>query len=171
MEDWVIMLFKKLFKSKKQEEYIVLYAPIDGELIALEEVPDPVFSEKMMGDGIAVRPANSTVVAPVHGEIVQIFPTKHAVGIKTDMGAEVLIHIGLETVNLNGEGFTAHIKEGDKVKPGDKLITFDKAIIEEKAKSAITPLIITNTDDMSEIQAHEQDQVSAGESEVLTVKK
>lgn len=167
----MITLFKKLFKSKKQEENIVLYAPIDGELIALEEVPDPVFSEKMMGDGIAVKPENGTVVAPVHGEIVQIFPTKHAIGIKTDMGAEVLIHIGLETVNLNGEGFTAHIQEGDKVKPGDKLITFDKAIIEEKAKSAITPLIITNTGDMSEIQVHGQNQVSAGESEVLTVKK
>jgi len=165
----MITLFKKLFKSKKKEESTVLYAPVDGELIALEEVPDPVFSEKMMGDGIAIKPANGSVVSPVQGEVVQVFPTKHAVGIKTDNGVEVLIHIGLETVSLDGQGFTAYIQEGDKVKPGDKLITFDKAVIDEKAKSSITPMIITNADDVGDIQVNDQTQVSAGKSEVLTL--
>src|SRR5699024_12139401 len=144
-------------------------APVDGQLIGLEEVTDPVFSEKMMGDGIAIKPANGSVVSPVQGEVVQVFPTKHAVGIKTDNGVEVLTHIGLETVSLDGQGFTAYIQEGDKVKPGDKLITFDKAVIDEKAKSSITPMIITNADDVGDIQVNDQTQVSAGKSEVLTL--
>lgn len=97
-----------------------------------------------MGDGIAIDPSNGKVTAPLNGEIVQIFPTKHAVGIKGDNGVEVLIHIGLDTVNMNGEGFTAHVSQGDYVKAGDPLITFDLDFVREKAPSAITPIIITN---------------------------
>ncbi|MFP3490142.1 PTS glucose transporter subunit IIA, partial [Staphylococcus sp. SIMBA_130] len=85
-------------------------------------VPDPVFSEKMMGDGVAIKPTNGEVVSPVIGEIIQVFPTKHAVGIRAENGAEIFIHIGLETVSLDGEGFTSYVGEGDQVKQGDKLI-------------------------------------------------
>lgn len=164
-------MFKKLFGNKKNTNEITIAAPVDGELVPLEEVPDPVFSEKMMGDGIAIKPANGTVVAPVNGKILQVFPTLHAVGIQADNGVEILIHIGLETVNLKGEGFTAHVQEGDTVKQGDKLITFEEAVIQEKAKSTITPIIITNTTDMKEIRKAKNNTVAAGQDEILFIKK
>jgi len=91
----------------------------------LEEVPDPVFAQKMMGDGIAIEPTEGTVVSPVNGEIVQFFPTKHAIGIKSETGVEVLIHVGLETVGMKGEGFEGLVEVGDKVKVGTPLLTFD----------------------------------------------
>lgn len=164
-------MFKNLFKSKKEENNLTIYAPIDGELVQLEEVPDPVFSEKMMGDGVALKPANGTVVSPVKGEVIQVFPTKHAVGIRAENGAEILIHIGLETVHLKGEGFTAHVQEGDTINIGDKLIHFDFDIIQEKASSTISPVLITNTDDMREITAGDKHTVRAGEDEILFVSK
>lgn len=124
-----------------------------------------------MGDGIAIIPKTSTAISPVDGKVMQLFPTNHAVGIQAANGVEILIHIGLETVSLNGEGFTPHIQEGDNVNQGDKLISFDKAVIEEKGKSAIIPVIITNTDNMHEITYTKQSKVTAGEDEILTVVK
>ncbi|MFD1067479.1 PTS sugar transporter subunit IIA [Oceanobacillus locisalsi] len=162
-------MFGKLFKKKENQE-IELYAPVDGEVIPLEEVPDPVFSEKMMGDGIAIKPSGGNIVSPVDGEIVQAFPTKHAVGIKAGNGAEILIHIGLETVSLDGEGFTMHVKEGDKVKKGDALVDVDLAVVGEKAASTVTPVLITNMNDMEALQKPEIQQVSASEDVVITVK-
>ncbi|WP_059170796.1 PTS glucose transporter subunit IIA [Bacillus sp. FJAT-27445] len=141
-------MFKKLFGKKEQTKEVVLVAPLTGVATLLENVDDPVFSQKMMGDGLAVEPTEGVVVSPVDGEIIQVFPTKHAVGIKAANGAEILLHIGLETVSMKGEGFTAHVREGDKVKAGDKLVTFDMAVVTEKAKSTVTPLIITNSDAM-----------------------
>ena len=111
-------MLKKLFGFGKNQDDVkeeVIYSPVDGELMDMTDVPDPVFSQKMMGDGVAVKPKNGTIVSPVDGEIIQLFHTKHAIGIRTLSGLELLIHIGLETVGLNGEGFEAHIKEGDKV--------------------------------------------------------
>lgn len=162
-------MFGKLFKKKENLE-VELFAPIDGEVIPLEEVPDPVFAEKMMGDGIAIKPANGKVVSPVDGDIVQVFPTKHAVGIKTSNGAEILIHIGLETVALDGEGFTTHVKEGDKVKKGDALVDVDFSIVEEKAASTVTPMIITNANEMEALTKADVKQVHAGEDVVVTIK-
>ncbi|RKQ30268.1 PTS sugar transporter subunit IIA [Oceanobacillus halophilus] len=164
-------MFGKLFKKKEEVTEVSLVAPVTGEFVALEDVPDPVFSQKMMGDGFAIKPTNGEAVAPVDGKIMQVFPTKHAVGLLADNGAEILIHIGLETVSLDGEGFTAHVSEGDRVKQGDKLISFDRNVIGEKAKSTVTPVIITNTDDMSEITVMDKSQVTAGQDSVLTVKK
>ncbi|WP_156291298.1 PTS sugar transporter subunit IIA [Oceanobacillus salinisoli] len=165
-------MFGKLFKKKEENVADVsLAAPVNGELVALEDVPDPVFAQKMMGDGVAVDPADGVIVSPVDGKVVQVFPTKHAVGILAANGAEILIHIGLETVSLDGEGFTAHVGEGDKVKQGDKLIEFDMDIIREKAKSTVTPVIITNTDDMSEIKVKEKQKVTAGQDEIIFVRK
>lgn len=148
-----------------------MIAPVSGEVVALEEVPDPVFSEKMMGDGVAIKPKNGDVVSPVNGEIIQVFPTKHAVGIRAENGAEILIHIGLETVSLNGEGFTSFVGEGEQVKQGDKLIHFDMEIVREKAKSSITPIIITNTEEMREVEEKTIQQVTAGQDEILFVSK
>ncbi|HLR22331.1 MAG TPA: PTS glucose transporter subunit IIA, partial [Pseudogracilibacillus sp.] len=113
-------MFKNLFKKTKDEE--VIYAPMSGEKAALEDVPDPVFSEKMMGEGIAIIPSEGKVVAPVQGEVVHVPDTLHAVGIKSEAGTELLVHIGLETVGLKGEGFTAKVKQGDKINVGDELI-------------------------------------------------
>lgn len=125
-------LLKKLFGMGKIQEKVteeVIYSPADGTVMDLSDVPDPVFSQKMMGEGIAVEPSSGEIVSPAEGEVIQIFHTKHAVGIRTRSGIELLIHVGLETVNMNGEGFTAHIKEGDKVKVGDPLITDRKSVV------------------------------------------
>ncbi|MFL0267551.1 glucose PTS transporter subunit IIA [Candidatus Clostridium radicumherbarum] len=121
-----------------------LGSPLDGEVVELSEVPDDVFSDKILGDGFAIIPSGNKVYAPMNGEITVLFPTKHAVAITTDEGLEILVHIGLDTVNLNGEGFTAHVKQGDKVKKGDLLLTIDLETIKQKAKSEICPIIITN---------------------------
>ncbi len=164
-------MFKNIFKKKEEITDVSVLSPVDGDLVLLEDVPDPVFSQKMMGDGIAVNPVTNVVAAPVQGKVVQVFPTKHAVGIQAENGAEILIHIGLDTVNLEGEGFVSHVKEGDTVKPGDKLITFDKNVIKEKAKSILIPIIITNTDDMSEIHLSSTKTVTSQQDEILFIKK
>ncbi|MGP4039418.1 PTS sugar transporter subunit IIA [Gracilibacillus sp. D59] len=166
-------MLQKLF-GKKEEKHtsVSLCAPVSGKVVPLEEVPDPVFSEKMMGDGIAIWPENDLVVAPVEGTVMQLFPTKHAIGIQADNGVEILIHIGLETVGLKGEGFTSYVQEGDKVMIGDKLIGFDQTIIHEKASSTITPMIITNSADMSDIKTKDGvKQVTAGVEELIIVNK
>ena len=109
-------MLKSLFGKKEDQKNIMLYTPISGKTVSLEDVPDPVFSEKIMGECMVTKPNSDVVLSPVEGEIMQLFPTKHAVGIKAAKGAEILIHIGLETVNLEGEGFTAHVQQGDHVK-------------------------------------------------------
>lgn len=162
-------MFKKLFGKKEVVKSVDLKSPITGNLVELESVPDPVFAEKMMGDGLAIEPTEGVVVSPVSGEIVQLFPTKHALGIKAENGAEILIHIGLETVSLKGEGFQAHVSEGSKVKAGDKLITFDLDFIKENAKSTITPIIITNGDALEKIEKSAPGSVQKGESTIMNI--
>ncbi|EOD8003797.1 glucose-specific PTS transporter subunit IIBC [Staphylococcus aureus] len=130
-------------KSATSELSHIVHAPLTGEVTPLSEVPDQVFSEKMMGDGIAIKPSQGEVRAPFNGKIQMIFPTKHAIGLVSDSGLELLIHIGLDTVKLNGEGFTLHVEEGQEVKQGDLLINFDLDYIHNHAKSDITPIIVT----------------------------
>lgn len=130
-------------KSATSESSHIVHAPLTGEVTPLSEVPDQVFSEKMMGDGIAIKPSQGEVRAPFNGKIQMIFPTKHAIGLVSDSGLELLIHIGLDTVKLNGEGFTLHVEEGQEVKQGDLLINFDLDYIRNHAKSDITPIIVT----------------------------
>ncbi|TGB02764.1 PTS sugar transporter subunit IIA [Halobacillus salinus] len=161
-------MFKKLFGKKETSSEV--YSPVTGNKVALEGVPDPVFSQKMMGEGIAIDPTDGVVVSPVEGEVVQVFPTKHAVGLKTASDAEILIHIGLETVSMEGEGFEAFVSQGDKVKVGDKLITFDLDLVKEKAKSTVTPIIVTNSDDYA-VEVTAGDQLSAGSTNLMTVNK
>ncbi|CAG9612071.1 MULTISPECIES: PTS sugar transporter subunit IIA [Bacillus] len=162
-------MFKKLFGlgSKTNAETIV--APLTGEVKNIEEVPDPVFAGRMMGNGVAIDPTEGVVVSPVDGEIVQLFHTKHAVGIKSKNGAEILIHVGLETVTMAGEGFEAHVAEGQTVKVGDKLISFDLELIREKAKSTITPIVITNTDATASIETTIGVTATKGSTEVMKV--
>lgn len=129
---------------KKKE--IDLLAPLNGTIVPLEEVPDPVFSQKIMGEGIAILPSGGHVHAPFSGEIIMITPTKHAIAIRSKTGVEVLIHIGLETVALKGEGFQLYVKEGEQVAAGQLLVEVDWAYIEEHAQDTITPIIVTNRD-------------------------
>ncbi|MGM0838558.1 MAG: glucose-specific PTS transporter subunit IIBC [Bacillota bacterium] len=118
--------------------------PMSGKLLPISEVPDKVFSQKMMGDGFAIEPTEGTVVSPVAGTIVNLFPTKHAIGIETADGREVLVHVGIDTVNLKGRGFESLIEQGDKVEQGQPLLKVDLSIIKSEATSAITPIIFTN---------------------------
>lgn len=138
-------MFKNLFKSKPK--VVEIFSPLNGEIINITEVPDPVFAQKMVGDGFAVIPKNGRLVSPVKGKVVQIFPTRHAIGIETMEGLEILIHVGLETVELNGEGFQVMVKAGDFVEVGDHLLNFDIDFIEENNKEIITPVVVTNYED------------------------
>ncbi|HLS09868.1 PTS glucose transporter subunit IIA, partial [Lentibacillus sp.] len=132
-------MFKKLFK--KGDSKTEIYAPVNGEIVPLEEVPDPVFSQKMMGDGVAVKPSEGKIYAPVDGEVVQIPDTKHAIGLRANDGTEVLVHIGLETVSLNGEGFTPSVSTGDHVTAGQPLMAFDLEYVRENASSDVMPVV------------------------------
>ena len=123
-----------------------VYSVADGEVIALEEVKDPVFSQKMMGDGFAVEPENGNIVSPVSGTVSSVFPTKHALGIVTEAGLEVLVHIGLDTVSLEGKPFTVHVAEGQKVAAGDLLVTADLDAIREAGRETSTIVVFTNAD-------------------------
>ena len=130
------------FKGVTEEVYSVA----DGEVIALEQVKDPVFSQKMMGDGFAVEPANGNIVSPVSGTVSSIFPTKHALGLVTEAGLEVLVHIGLDTVSLEGKPFTVHVAEGQKVTAGDLLVTADLDAIRAAGRETSTIVVFTNGD-------------------------
>ncbi|SDC01951.1 PTS system, glucose-specific IIA component [Melghirimyces thermohalophilus] len=160
-------VFKKWFGKK--DPNVVIAAPIKGKVVSLNEVPDPVFSDKMMGDGVAIQPEEGMVYAPVDGEIAQMFHTGHAVGIRTKEGVEVLIHIGLETVSLEGEGFTTKVEQGDRVKTGQPLIQFSLDTVKEKAKSTITPVVVTNMDLVDSLAPKLSEQVDV-EEPVMEVK-
>ena len=128
-----------------------LRSPIVGEVVALNEVNDPVFSSGVMGQGIAVKPSKGVVYAPADAEIAIAFPTGHAYGLKTDNGAEILIHVGIDTVSMNGEGFEAKVSQGDRVKAGDVIGTFDSEAIAANGLDDTTMVIITNTMDYAEV--------------------
>ena len=130
------------FKGITEEVYSVA----DGEVVALEQVKDPVFSQKMMGDGFAVEPENGNIVSPVSGTVSSVFPTKHALGIVTEAGLEVLVHIGLDTVSLEGKPFTVHVAEGQKVAAGDLLVTADLDAIRAAGRETSTIVVFTNGD-------------------------
>lgn len=139
-----------------------IYAPLKGRTVPLDEVPDQVFSDKLMGDGLAIYPANGEVVAPFDGTVELVFPTKHAIGLKSESGVEVLIHFGLETVGLQGEGFTVHVDSGDTIVKGQSLMTVDLDYIKTHAKSDITPIIVTNSGE-HEIKTTHNGAVDIGE--------
>ena len=123
---------------------VVLRQPIPGRVLPLAEVPDPMFAEGMMGPGVAIDPAGGTVVAPADATVASIFPTNHAIGLVLGDGTELLIHVGIDTVNLKGEGFTPLVAAGDAVTAGTPLLRFDAAAIRAAGYSAITPVIVLN---------------------------
>jgi glucose PTS system EIICBA or EIICB component len=122
----------------------IFVSPIKGEIKPITEVPDQVFAGKMMGDGFAIIPIEGTVVSPVDGKIANLFPTKHAIGIMSDNGREILIHVGIDTVNLIGQGFETLVSENDQIKKGQPLLKVDLDYIKKHATSTITPIVFTN---------------------------
>jgi glucose-specific phosphotransferase system IIA component len=130
------------FLKKKK---LCLYAPVTGHAIDLSKVPDDIFAQKLMGNGLAFKFDGDRICAPCDGKILLIAETKHALGIRADNGAEIMIHIGLDTVNLNGEGFQVMTSKGKNVKAGDLLIQIDRKFMDNKNINLITPMIITNT--------------------------
>ena len=128
-----------------------VYAPVDGQVVTLESVDDEVFSQKLVGDGMAVIPMSNIFTAPIDGVVTKIFTTNHAYSIKSNQDLEVMVHIGLETVALEGKGFTRIANEGDEVKVGDSIIEVDLAYIKEHAKDIITPIIILDESDVTQI--------------------
>jgi PTS system beta-glucosides-specific IIC component len=137
--------FKKLF-GKKTDDF---YAPMAGKAVPITEVPDPTFAEGMLGNGIAIEPAEGKVYAPCDATVDMMFTTGHAVSLVADCGAEILIHVGLETVGLEGKPFTIHAANGDKVKKGQLLIEVDLEAVKAAGLPTITPMLICNTDDYS----------------------
>ncbi|MDO4928888.1 MAG: PTS glucose transporter subunit IIA [Corynebacterium sp.] len=139
------------FGKKKQGPEVSIHPPVAGTIIPLSEVPDPVFSKGAMGFGFAVEPSENTVSAPASGELTMLFPTSHAFGIKTEEGVEILVHIGVDTVNLKGEGFTAHAKKGDKVSVGDTIVSFEDTVRESpEVQSMDVIVVVTNANDLNE---------------------
>lgn len=126
---------------------ISIQSPLAGRAKNLSEAPDPVFAQGVMGQGVVIEPTEGELVAPVDGVVSVLFPTKHAIGLVSDEGLELLMHIGMDTVNLDGDGFTAHVKQGDRVSVGDALISFDMAAIQAASYPVVTPVIVTNQND------------------------
>ncbi|SFD04834.1 PTS sugar transporter subunit IIA [Clostridium uliginosum] len=155
------------FLKKKKNNDFKLIAPVSGKSIPLSEVPDPVFAQKMAGDGLAINPTGDTIVAPADGELTLVFNTKHAFAMTLENGVELLVHIGIDTVSLKGEGFEQLAEQGTKVKAGTPIIKIDRDIITGKGLSLITPVLITNSDISSSIKAIENVDVVAGETTVL----
>ena len=145
------------FKGLTEEVYSVA----DGQVIALEQVKDPVFAQKMMGDGFAVEPANGNIVSPVSGTVSSIFPTKHALGLVTEAGLEVLVHIGLDTVSLEGKPFTVHVAEGQKVAAGDLLVTADLDAIRAAGRETSTVVVFTNGDAIKSVKLEKTGSLAA----------
>ena len=150
-------MFKGLFKKKQPNDQDSMLVPLKGKIVHLEVVPDPVFAEKMMGDGFAIDPADGTIVSPVDGEVITIFPTKHAISLKSKQVREILIHVGLETVQLNGEGFTPLVMDGQKIKKGQELLQVNFDAIKDKVPSILTPVIFTNLNENEKVVVEGQE--------------
>ncbi|MDR6626109.1 glucose PTS transporter subunit IIA, partial [Caulobacter segnis] len=141
---------------------LVLSSPLKGWIASLSEVPDAVFAGRMLGDGVAIDPLGGELVAPCDGVVVSAHRAGHAVTLRADCGAEILMHVGLETVALGGEGFTAHVREGQAVKAGQSLISFDLDLLARRAKSLITPVVVTNPEAFEIVRRDQDMAVEAG---------
>jgi glucose-specific phosphotransferase system IIA component len=155
---------------KKNDKTFSLGAPVQGKCVPLQEVPDPTFGEGMMGKGIAIIPDGEYIVAPCDGVVEMVFRTGHAITMTTSVGADVLIHVGLDTVKLDGKYFTTLVGNGDAVKAGDRLIKFDREKITEEGYNMITPMVICNSDQFSNFETLTGHDVKA-EDPVINLKK
>lgn len=153
-------------KELKQE---IIASPMIGQVVKLENVPDEVFASGAMGKGIAIDPADGTVVAPAAGEITLVFPTGHAIGMRTENGAEILIHVGMDTVSLAGKGFNTFVQVGDKVDAGQKLLEFDLATIREANLPVISPVIVTNSTEFEDVLTTQNARVNIGDYLLTTL--
>lgn len=148
---------------------VVISSPIKGETIKLEDIEDAAFATGVLGQGLAIKPTEGKVVSPVSGEITTLFPSLHAIGITSDEGIEILIHVGLDTVQLEGKGFKAHVKQGDKIVKGQELVTFDIDFIQESGYSIVTPVVVTNYNDYFEIAATESKSLELGDKAITVI--
>lgn len=148
---------------------IVISSPIKGETIKLEDIEDAAFATGVLGQGLAIKPTEGKVVAPVSGEVTTLFPSLHAIGITSEEGVEILIHVGLDTVQLEGKGFKAHVKQGDKIVKGQELVTFDIDFIQKSGYSIVTPVVVTNYNDYFEIAATESKSLELGDKAITVI--
>ena len=144
-----------LFSLKNNSKLAAIYAPVNGEVIHESNIPDVAFASGMLGEGLGIIPKDGHFVSPVNGTVVDVTATKHAFSFTTDDGAEILLHIGIDTVTLKGEGFNVFVKNGDKVRVGDRIAEVDLELIKSKGLSEISALIIINPDEFSQITVFE----------------
>lgn len=159
-----------LFDFMKGKKGIVVAAPVQGECIPISEVADPTFAEEILGKGIAIKPTDGKVYAPADGVISTVFPTGHAVGMTTPEGVELLIHVGLDTVQLKGQFFKVMAEADQQVKKGDLLLEADIEEISKAGYDTVTPMIICNSTDFSKVECKTEGMVSAGDEMITCVK-
>ena len=155
--------------SNQENVFETILAPMTGTAVAITEVPDPIFIEKILGDGVAIVPTEGKVVSPVDGTVSKVAETGHIYAVTSDNGVEVVIHVGLETVALNGKCFHFYAKIGDKVKAGDLIAEADLEFIQETGRNSITPVLISSDLDGKELVC-EKGEVQAGKSVIMTLK-
>lgn len=160
-------LFQNLFSKDSDMK---VGAPVAGKLVSIKEVSDPTFSDEILGKGAAIIPSDNRICAPVDGVVSTVFPTGHAAAVTGNGGEEILIHVGLDTVKLNGKHFTIHATEGQKVKKGDLLLEADIEQIKAEGYDVITPVIICNSDDFAEVTMEQERDVAQGD-DILTLRK
>ena len=158
------------FNNKKSNfsKKIEIFAPLSGEIINIEDVPDVVFSKKIVGDGIAIKPSGNKMISPMNGTIGKILDSKHAFSILSEDGVELFVHFGIDTIKLKGEGFKKIAKDNQKVKIGDTIILFDLNILEKKARSILTPVVISNIENFKKIEKS-SGSIIAGETIIMSL--
>lgn len=157
--------------TAREKKDSIIYAPVTGTLISLEQVKDAVFSSGTMGKGIAIDPEDGVVVAPFDGTVTALYPTKHAIGVTSEDGVECIIHVGIDTANLQGKHFEVKVKENQKVKAGDVLLEVDLAAILKEGYSLVTPVLVTNSGDYLDVLPNETEGIIAKSEALLTVIK
>ena len=162
--------FDKLFGKTEKLNGNHIYAPMEGQAVPITEVPDPTFAEGMLGNGIAIQPTSGKVCAPFDGTVSMMFETGHAVSLTTESGVEMLIHVGIDTVNLQGKHYTVHCAAGDKVKKGQLLIEFDKDAIAAEGYDTITPVVVCNSDDFATFKTAVGKTVAEGDTVISLAK-
>lgn len=158
-------------KETKEEVEDRFCSPLKGRIIQLEKVPDQMFSDKAMGDGFAIEPLDGTVVAPVDGRVIQLYPTNHAIQIQSTNGLEILIHVGVGTEKLKGEGFEAFVKKGDRLRKGQKLLEVHLNYVERFIPSTVTSIIFTNLQEGKFVKLLKEGAVERGEKEIIEMKE
>lgn len=145
---------KKMFSGEAGKEKEEILSPVEGLSVPLSQVSDPTFSQEILGKGVAIIPSRGRIVAPANGVLTVMFETKHAISVTTDGGAELIVHVGLDTVKLKGEHYTSFKKQGERVKAGELLLEFDLDAIKEAGYDVITPVIVCNTPNFPDMVCH-----------------